>query len=311
MDDDGRALLTIGRLSRRTGLPVRTIRYWSDIGAVPPATRTASGYRLYDATSVARLELVRTLRELGLGLEEVRRVLAKETTVAQVAATHVEALDAQIRTLRLRRAVLATVAKRRSSTEEMALMNNLARLSAQQRKQIIDDFVDEVFRALDPDPGLQAHLRQATPELPDDPTPEQVDAWVELAELVQDPDFRRRIRTMAEYGAQARAAGGLLGYGIQGTKTVDFVRRVVEHAGAARERGVAPQSAQGAAVLDRILAGTPNDQRRPELLAQLEAGIDARAERYWQLVGVINGWPPHAALVPTFEWMIAALRAHG
>jgi hypothetical protein len=46
-------------------------------------------------------------------------------------------------------------------------------------------------------------------------------------------------------------------------------------------------------------------------VAQLEAGIDARAERYWQLVGVINGWPPHAALVPTFEWMIAALRAHG
>jgi DNA-binding transcriptional MerR regulator len=285
MDDDGRALLTIGRLSRRTGLPVRTIRYWSDIGAVPPATRTASGYRLYDATSVARLELVRTLRELGLELEEVRRVLAKETTVAQVAATHVEALDAQIRTLRLRRAVLATVAKRRSSTEEMALMNNLARLSAQQHKQIIDDFVDEVFRGLDPDPGLQAHLRQATPELPEDPTPEQVDAWVELAELVQDPDFRRRVRTMAEYGAQARAAGGLLEYGTQGTQTVDFVRRVVEHAGAARERGVAPQSAEGAAVLDRILAGTPNDQRRPELLAQLEAGIDARAERYWQLVG--------------------------
>jgi DNA-binding transcriptional MerR regulator len=311
MDDDGRALLTIGRLSRRTGLPVRTIRYWSDIGAVPPATRTASGYRLYDATSVARLELVRTLRELGLGLEEVRRVLAKETTVAQVAATHVAALDAQIRTLRLRRAVLATVAKRRSSTEEMTLMNNLARLSAQQRKQIIDDFVDEVFRGLDPDPGLQAHLRQATPQLPEDPTPEQVDAWVELAELVQDPDFRRSIRTMAEYGAQARAAGGLLAYGTQGTQTVDFVRRVVEHAGAARERGVAPESAQGAAVLDRILAGTPNDQRRPELLAQLEAGIDARAERYWQLVGVINGWPPHSARVPTFEWMIAALRAHG
>jgi DNA-binding transcriptional MerR regulator len=207
MDDDGRALLTIGRLARRTGLPVRTIRYWSDIGAVPPARRTASGYRLYDATSVARLELVRTLRELGLGLEEVRRVLAKETTVAQVAATHVEALDAQIRTLRLRRAVLATVAKRRSSTEEMALMNNLARLSAQQRKQIIDDFVDEVFRGLDPDPGLQAHLRQATPELPEDPIPEQVDAWVELAELVQDPPsagaFARWPSTARRHGRRA------------------------------------------------------------------------------------------------------------
>jgi DNA-binding transcriptional MerR regulator len=54
---------------------------------VPPAGRTPGGYRLYDATSVARLELVHTLRELGVGLEDIRRMLAKETTVAQVAAT--------------------------------------------------------------------------------------------------------------------------------------------------------------------------------------------------------------------------------
>jgi hypothetical protein len=64
-------------------------------------------------------------------------------------------------------------------------------------------------------------------------------------------------------------------------------------------------------VLDRILATTADDQRRRELLTQLEISTDARAERYRQLMGVINGWsafPPH---VPAFEWMIAALRAHG
>ena len=101
MDDDGSLLLTIGELASRTGLPVRTIRYWSDIGAVPPAGRSSGGHRLYDAESVARLELVATLRELGLGLDEVRRVLAREATVADVAAAHVAALDAQIRSLRL------------------------------------------------------------------------------------------------------------------------------------------------------------------------------------------------------------------
>jgi hypothetical protein len=73
---------------------------------------------------------------------------------------------------------------------------------------------------------------------------------------------------------------------------------------------VAPDSAEGAAVLDRILVGTPDDRRRPELLARLETGTDARAERYWQLMGIINGWPPFPAHVPAFEWMIAALRAH-
>lgn len=50
---------------------------------------------------------------------------------------------------------------------------------------------------------------------------------------------------------------------------------------------------------------------RTQLAAQLEAGTDARAERYWQLTGIINGWPPFPAHVPAFEWLIAALRAHG
>ncbi|MGW0657207.1 helix-turn-helix domain-containing protein, partial [Streptomyces umbrinus] len=74
MIDDGTGLLTIGQLSRSTGLPVRTIRYWSDVGALPPVTRSEGGYRLYDAGAVARLELIRTLRELGAGQALVTRV---------------------------------------------------------------------------------------------------------------------------------------------------------------------------------------------------------------------------------------------
>ena len=69
-------LFTIGQLARRTGGPARTIRFWSDAGLVPPAARSGSGYRLYDADAVARLDLVRTLRELGLGLDSLPRALA-------------------------------------------------------------------------------------------------------------------------------------------------------------------------------------------------------------------------------------------
>ena len=53
---------TIGQLATRTGVPARTIRFWSDAGLVPPAGRSASGYRLYDADAAARLELVAALR---------------------------------------------------------------------------------------------------------------------------------------------------------------------------------------------------------------------------------------------------------
>src|SRR5271165_5857139 len=42
-------LLSIGELARRTGLPVRTIRFWSDAGVLPPAARAEGGRRLYDA----------------------------------------------------------------------------------------------------------------------------------------------------------------------------------------------------------------------------------------------------------------------
>jgi hypothetical protein len=107
----------------------------------------------------------------------------------------------RVRILRLRRAVLATVAKRGASTEVVTLMNRLARLSARERKQLVDGFLDEVFGGIDATPDLEDHFRQAIPDLPDDPSPEQVDAWVELAELVQNPAFRRRVRALAQYSA--------------------------------------------------------------------------------------------------------------
>jgi DNA-binding transcriptional MerR regulator len=78
----------VGQLATRTGVPARTIRFWSDAGLVPPAGRSGSGYRLYDADAAARLELVMTLRELGLGLDVVQAVLSRARTVAEVAAAH-------------------------------------------------------------------------------------------------------------------------------------------------------------------------------------------------------------------------------
>ena len=148
--------------------------------------------------AVARLDLVRTLRELGLGLDVVRAVLSRACTVAEVAAAHVAVLDAQIRTLWLRRAVLSTVARGGHTIEETLIMHKLARLSAQERQRIIDDFVDDIFAGTDPDApaaGIARGMRRLPAELPDDPAPEQVNAWVELAELVASEDFRQRARS--------------------------------------------------------------------------------------------------------------------
>ena len=298
-------LFSIGQLAARTGLTSRTIRFWSDAGLVPPASRSAGGYRLYDAEAVARLDLVWTLRELGLGLEVIRAVLSRTTTVAQVAEAHVAVLDEQIRLLRLRRAVLSTVATRGTTIEETLLMHKLARLSAQERQQMIDDFVDGVFAGVDPQApgaGIAGRMRQLPAELPDDPTPEQVDAWVELAELIADPQFRQRARTMAEAGQQAGPqTGSQAGPPASGP---DY-QAVLEHAGQALADGIAPGSPEGQSVLDRLVPAA----ERPGVLAQLETFTDARVERYWQLLGVLRGQPPFPPAGPAFEWLIAALRA--
>ncbi|WP_329462911.1 helix-turn-helix domain-containing protein [Streptomyces sp. NBC_01431] len=303
MIDDGPETFTIGQLARRTGMAVRTIRYWSDIGALPPLGRSHGGYRLYDAGSVARLELVRTLRELGLSLDDVRRVLAREITVAEVAAAHVAALDAQIRALRVSRAVLSTIALRQSDHEEMTLMNTLARLSARERKQIIDDFTDDVFAGLDDtNAHFHARVRGVAAELPDDPTPRQVDAWIELAELVEDDDFRALVRRMAEANSESFRERSR-----EPQAYLAFAKKIALLAGGAQERGIAPESPEADALLSELL-GQGAD--RAALLDRLGVSPDLRVERYFQLLAIVNGYEPSPSAAAAFQWLAAALRAH-
>jgi DNA-binding transcriptional MerR regulator len=75
---------SIGELARLSGLTVKAVRYYSDLGLVPPARRSPAGYRVYGAEAVARLGLVRTLRELGLGLSAIRAVADRDVPLAGI-----------------------------------------------------------------------------------------------------------------------------------------------------------------------------------------------------------------------------------
>lgn len=300
MIDDGTGLFTIGELARATGLTVRTIRYWSDEGVLSPVTRSSGGYRLYDAESVARLELIHTLRELGLGLDDVRRVLAGEATVAEVAAAHVAALDARIRSLKVTRAVLSTVARRGSTAEEMTLMNKLARLSAAERKRIMEEFVEELFHGLDSvDPAIEERMRSIAGDLPEEPTPEQVDAWVELAEMVQDPEFRAQMRQMVEFNAADRGHGAAAG------RSTWFPMRLVQLGAEARERGIAPESPEAEAIVREVLGGGD----LAAALDRMRSASNDRLARYRELLSTVKGGGPAAAHREEFAWVVAALRA--
>lgn len=68
--------MKIGELAHRCGLPVKTLRYYEDLGLLPATGRTPGGYRLFAEGSLQRLEFIRRLKNLGLSLGEIRECLA-------------------------------------------------------------------------------------------------------------------------------------------------------------------------------------------------------------------------------------------
>ena len=67
-------MLTIGKLGKAAGVKVPTIRYYEQIGLLPPPKRSEGNQRLYDARALDRLAFIRQARELGFPLEAVREL---------------------------------------------------------------------------------------------------------------------------------------------------------------------------------------------------------------------------------------------
>jgi DNA-binding transcriptional MerR regulator len=311
---DGGTLYSIGDVARRTGLTVKTIRFYSDCGIVAPANRNPAGHRLYDMDAVARLDLVRTLRDLGLDLATIRKVLDRELSLAEVATAHAKALAVQIRTLRLRHAVLTSVAERRSTPEEMGFMHKLAELSEEERRRLIGDFLDATFGGVRANPDfagvIAGVMRSMTPELPDSPGAEQIEAWADLAELSQDPNFRISMRRMVEDEATEHARSDTRGL------HRGFVAFVRDQATPALKAGIDPASTQADAIVAALTAryahvsGSPgNAELLGRLITRLERVNDPRRERYLQLLAVINGWEDPDSLMPALDWSIQAVSA--
>ncbi|MCO8129079.1 MerR family transcriptional regulator [Acidimicrobiia bacterium EGI L10123] len=72
----GHDMHQIGEAAAQTGLSLRTIRFYEEVGLVPPSGRTAGGFRLYTDADIERLQLVKDLKPLDFSLEEMGEVLA-------------------------------------------------------------------------------------------------------------------------------------------------------------------------------------------------------------------------------------------
>jgi len=109
----------IGQLAARTGLPVKTIRYYSDIGVLPETGRTSSGYRDYDDAALGRVRFIRSAQSVGLSLGEIREIVALRdhgetpcTHVAQLVGRRADEIDQRIADLEILRDELRRLDRR-------------------------------------------------------------------------------------------------------------------------------------------------------------------------------------------------------
>ena len=150
----------VGELAKRTGVSVRTLHHYDELGLLVPTRRTRTGHRIYGTKEVRRLQQIRSLQQLGLTLDEVRECLdRKGETVSKVLGRHV---------IRLRERI-------RAETELLSRLESLERRIASGDRVVAEEF-------------LQIMERMAMVEA--NYTPEQLEQLKRRAETVGEDRIR-------------------------------------------------------------------------------------------------------------------------
>jgi MerR family mercuric resistance operon transcriptional regulator len=100
-------MLTRGKLATQTGCNIETIRYYEATGLLPAPARNASGYRIYDADHLRRLNFIQRARALGFSSEQIHELLDLSApgedhtrgAVKSITETHIKAIADKIRDL--------------------------------------------------------------------------------------------------------------------------------------------------------------------------------------------------------------------
>ena len=218
--------MKVGELAKRTGISIRTLHHYDEIGLVSPSHRTESGHRLYGREEVVRLQQVLSLRQLGFPLEEIRELLArKDFDAQQLVRNHVERLKRQIAAQQELCARLEAVAAHYESAsadefiqaiEVMTMfdkyytkeqLDTLAKrgemLGAEKMREVQEEWPrliasvrEEMQRGTDPkDPKVQALAKR----------------WMELVEMFTggDPGIRESLKNFYRGEPQVAAQQGL------------------------------------------------------------------------------------------------------
>jgi len=164
----------VGELARRTGVSVRTLHHYDEIGLLSPSQRTAAGYRLYTGDDVIRLQQIRSLRNLGFSLEEIHRFLSRpEVSPERVLQLQIAHLKEQIELQQRLCDRLEMMARRWQSG---------ATVSTEEFLQVIEvtNMLDKYYT-----PEQREELKQRRESLGDERIREAEGEWKELMAQVQ------------------------------------------------------------------------------------------------------------------------------
>src|SRR5438132_10008997 len=213
--------MKVGRLAKQTGISVRALHYYDEIGLLSPSQRTASGHRLYTASDIARLQQITSLQQLGFSLEEIRDCLNSPAFSPQrVVELHLARLEKQIELQRKLRHRLQWIARRLSAAEEISVEEFIQTIEAtsmlekyftpekmaelKKRSEIMGE--GKICQAENEWPQLIASVR-AEMDKGTDPASETVQQlaqrWMELINEFTggDPEIAQAVKTMYQQEA--------------------------------------------------------------------------------------------------------------
>ncbi|MCG8969452.1 MULTISPECIES: helix-turn-helix domain-containing protein [Streptomyces] len=306
MSRDG--LCGIGELAERAGVTVKTVRFYSDRGLLPEASRSAGGHRRYGPEALGRLRLIRSLRALGLAVSEVRRVLDEEDGASGVledaVAGRLREVGSELRALRWREAALRLV-QECPPGERADRLRLVGAVAAPPSTAPLVRFWRGWLPPRMPARSTAAFLEVAVPRPPDDPAPAQVLAFARLNALTLAPcPGTGQPQPEAHRAAGARGAAVLYA----------GLAEAYELAGARLRRGVDPHAGDALDCFVNAYTSAYGVRDTPEfrrlLVRQLAA--DPRIDRYWELVAEVITSPgarPEPTPGAAHDWLFAALEA--
>src|SRR5947209_9280074 len=102
---DEKQLYTIEQVANRTGFTKRTLRYYEELGLLPPTGRTEGNYRRYSESDVQRLERIKEFRDLlGFSLSDIRELLRTEEERGQIRMAYQHEVEVKAKIAQLDRA---------------------------------------------------------------------------------------------------------------------------------------------------------------------------------------------------------------